>query len=395
MQTLELSFPTDADGFLSQECPSCEQRFKVIFGEGSEEPISYCPHCGHNGQNCWFTQAQVDYMQSVAANVALGPELKKFKRQLKGMSKGFLKTSMKSNLPKPPPAPMETDDRLDILHLPCCNETVKLTRHERHFCIICGTEIDMTISDAKKVFLSHKGDDKEEVIDFKKTLETLGYDPWLDEDAMPAGTSLERGLLQGMQDSCGVVFFITPSFKDEGFLETEVDYARQEKRRKGDKFAIVVLRLADADGNVGEIPELLTTYVWKEPKTLLEALREVVRALPVGPVGVDWREEITGVVTAPKMKSTTTELSEEAKAILKAAVADDGTIMRQRYLSSQAIQAGREVLIRDQDPRTVARWMGGLEDLQRRRYIKDRGHKGEVFEVTREGYEAADELSDA
>ena len=392
---MEISFPADANGFLSQECPSCEQRFKVIFGEGSEEPISYCPYCGHNGQNCWFTQAQVDYMQSVAANVALGPELEKFKRQLKGMSKGFLKTSMKSNFPKPPPAPMETDDRLDILHLPCCNETVKLTRHERHFCIICGTEINMTINDAKKVFLSHKGDDKEDVIDFKKTLEILGYDPWLDEDAMPAGTSLERGLLQGMQDSCGVVFFITPSFKDEGFLETEVDYARQEKRRKGDKFAIVVLRLADANGNVGEIPELLTTYVWKEPKTLLEALREVVRALPVGPVGVDWREEITGVVTAPKTKSTATELSEEAKAILKAAVADDGTIMCQRYLGGQAMQAGREVLIRDQDPRTVARWMGGLEDLQRRRYIKDRGHKGEVFEVTREGYEAADELPDA
>jgi hypothetical protein len=33
--------------------------------------------------------------------------------------------------------------------------------------------------------------------------------------------------------------------------------------------------------------------------------------------------------------------------------------------------------------------------LERRRYIKDLGYKGEVFEVTREGYEAADELSDA
>ena len=391
---MEISLPTDADGFLSQECPSCEQRFKVIFGAGSEEPISYCPYCGHNGQNCWFTQAQVDYMQSVAANVALAPELKKFERQLKGMSKGFLKASMKSNLPKPPPAPMETDDRLNILRLPCCNETVKVTRHERHFCIICGTEIDMTISDANKVFLSHKGIDKETVIDFKETLEILGYDPWLDEDAMPAGTSLARGLLQGMKDSCGVVFFVTPSFKDEGFLETEVNYAIQEKRKKGDKFAIVTLQFVDADGNTGDIPELLEPYVWKTPKTQLEALREIVRALPVAPTSVDWRDEIAGVVTAPKTKSTATELSEEAKAILKAAAADDGTIMRQRYLGGQAMQAGRETLIRDQDPRTVARWMGGLEDLQRRRYIKDRGHKGEMFEVTREGYEAADELPD-
>lgn len=392
---MEINFSTDADGFLSQECPSCEQRFKVIFGEGSEESISYCPCCGHSGQNCWFTQAQVDYMQSVAADVALAPELKKFERQLKGMSKGFLKASMNSNLPKPPPAPMETDDWLDILHFPCCDETVKVTRHERHFCIICGTEIDMTINDAKKVFLSHKGIDKELVIDFKKTLEILGYDPWLDDDAMPAGASVERELLQGMQDSCGVIFFITPSFKDEGFLKTEVDYAIREKRKKGDKFAIITLQFVDPDGNVGEIPELLETYVWKKPNTPLEALREIVRALPVGPISVDWREEIAGVVTVPRTKSTATELSEEAKTILKAAVAGGGIIMHRRYMGGQAIQAGRESMISDQDPRTIARWVGGLEDLQRRRYIKDPGHKGEMFEVTREGYDAADELPDA
>ena len=83
---MEVSFPTDADGFLSQECPSCELRFKVMFGEGSAEPISYCPYCGYNGQNCWHTQAQVDYMQAIAANVSLGPELKKkLERSLKGI----------------------------------------------------------------------------------------------------------------------------------------------------------------------------------------------------------------------------------------------------------------------------------------------------------------------
>ena len=90
---------------------------------------------------------------------------------------------------------------------------------------------------------------------------------WLDEDAMPAGTSLERGLLRGMQDSCGVVFFITPSFKDEGFLETEINDAIQEKRRKRNKFAIVTLQFVDGSGNAGDIPELLKSYVLKTPKT--------------------------------------------------------------------------------------------------------------------------------
>ena len=253
----------------------------------------------------------------------------------------------------------------------------------------------MTISDAKKVFLSHKGVDKEKVIDFKESLELLGYDPWLDEDAMPAGTTLERGLLQGMQDSCGVVFFITPSFKDEGYLETEVNYAIHEKRKKGDKFAIIALQFVDEDGNVGRIPELLKTYVWKKPKTSLEALREIVRALPVTPGIIDWRGEIKGVATAPRVKSRTTELSAEAIAILRAAVAGKGLIMHHRNMGSEAIQTNVKSMIPDQNPRTIAQWVGGLEDLQRRRYIKDLGHKGEVFELTREGYEAADQLSNS
>jgi hypothetical protein len=207
---------------------------------------------------------------------------------------------------------------------------------------------------------------------------------------MPAGTPLERGILQGMQDSCAVVFFITPSFKDEGYLETEVNYAIQEKRKKGDKFAIIALQFVDADGNMGEIPELLKTYVWKKPKSPLEALREIVRALPVTPGVVDWRDEITGVVTVPRTKSTSTELSDEAKAILKAAATGDGRIMHVKYMGGEEIRTGGRTMIPDQDSRTIARWVGGLEDLRRRRYIKDLGHKGEVFEVTREGYEAAD-----
>ena len=390
---MEVSFPTDVDGFLSHECPSCEQRFKVQFGKGSEEPISYCPYCGFNGQDCWYTQPQIEYIQVVAANVTLTPELKKLERQLKGISNGFLKVDMKSNLPKPPPPPMETDDPFDILHFPCCNETIKAARHEQHFCIICGTEIDMTISDSKKVFLSHKGIDKDFVLDYKETLKLLGYDPWLDEDAMPAGTSLERGLLQGMQDSCGVVFFITSSFKDEGYLEAEVNYAMQEKRKKGDKFAIIALQFVDAEGNVGIIPELLKTYVWKKPKTSLDAFQEIVRALPIVPGTVDWRNDITGIVTVSKTKSTSTQLSDEAKTILKAAVAGSGKISRSPYLNGEDIEVGGQSMIPDIDPRTIARWFGGLEDLRRRRFVKDLGHKGEVFEVTREGYEAADELS--
>lgn len=132
-----------------------------------------------------------------------------------------------------------------------------------------------------KIFLSHKGADKPLVRLYKQTLELLGFEVWLDEDAMPAGTALHRGILQGFKDSCAAIFFITPNYKDEEFLETEVNYAITEKMNKGDKFSIITLVFSDDKGKTGEVPELLKTYVWKQPTNDLEALQEIIKALPV------------------------------------------------------------------------------------------------------------------
>lgn len=390
--TIEVSFPTDSDGFLSQECPSCGQRFKVLFGQGSEEPISFCPYCCHNDQGCWSTQEQSAHLQAVALDIVVAPELKKIERELKRASDGTITVSIESDFPEISPPPMETDDPFDMLCFPCCNEIIKVNRQQNHFCIICGKEVDMTLSDSKRVFLSHKGANKEFVSDFKETLELLGYEPWLDDEAMPAGTRLERGLLQGMKDSCGVVFFITPEFKDEGYLAAEIDYAIAEERSKGDKFAIITLQFVGDGGRKAPIPDLLRPFIWKMPKTDLEALREIVRALPVVSGPVDWRDEITGVVTPPRLNSSYAELSDEAKEILREAVNADGGIMHIQGLGWETIRVNNRDLIPDGNPRTVAMWEGGLEDLQRRGYIKDQGHKRQSFEVTREGYRAADEL---
>jgi hypothetical protein len=396
---MNVSFPTDSDGYLSQECPSCEQQFKVCFGEGSEEPISFCPYCGHKGHDCWYTQEQAEHIQAVTFDVVLGPELKKLEQTIKQASSGFLKINMKAELPQTGASPMETDDALLLIRFPCCNETIKVVQHDKHFCIICGKEIEMASTDAKKVFLSHKGVDKGKVRDFKETLQLLGYSPWLDDDAMPAGVTAYRAILQGMKESCAVVFFITPSFKDDGYLANEIDYAIEEKRVKKDRFAIIALQFADNEGNTGTIPDLLVPYARKIPKTDNEALREIVRALPVKLGPVDWREGIEGVAQLPKIKSVSEELSEEAKAILLAAAQPktDGQIYISskggyKSIASKEIIVNNKQLIPSDDPRAVAQWIGGVEELQRRRYIIDTGHEGQLFRVTKEGYYAADSL---
>jgi len=111
-----------------------------------------------------------------------------------------------------------------------------------------------------KIFLSHKGADKPRIRNYHDTLKLLGFDSWLDEDAMTAGTNLQRGILQGMADSCAAVFFVTPNYVDDNFLATEIDYAIEEKRKKGDLFAIITLVL-ESEKRKGAVPELLRRYV--------------------------------------------------------------------------------------------------------------------------------------
>ena len=139
-----------------------------------------------------------------------------------------------------------------------------------------------------RIFLSHKSKDKPLVHRYYQALTELGFTPWLDEPDMPAGTNLERGILQGFEESCAAVFFITENFKDENYLATEVDYAIMQKRKKGKKFAIITLHYANAAG----VPGLLTPFKWVTVSNDLEGFRELIRALPIQPGPIRWKAAV-------------------------------------------------------------------------------------------------------
>jgi hypothetical protein len=89
----------------------------------------------------------------------------------------------------------------------------------------------------------------------------LGFEPWLDQEALVSGDHLDKALLQKIQESCGSVFFITPDFSDEAALATEINFAIAEKRKKKDRFAIITLVCSEKGDNKGIVPELLKQYV--------------------------------------------------------------------------------------------------------------------------------------
>lgn len=131
-----------------------------------------------------------------------------------------------------------------------------------------------------RIFLSHKGINKDIVRQYRDVLSAAGLHPWMDESDLPAGNALVRALSEGMADSCAAVFFVTPEYQDTGYLRSEIDDALAQKVARGDGFALITLAIADERGKRGKVPEPLTKYIWKEPKTHLEGVRFILDALP-------------------------------------------------------------------------------------------------------------------
>ena len=148
---------------------------------------------------------------------------------------------------------------------------------------------DYHLDHSTKIFLSHKGADKPLASRFFATLKQFGLDPWIDDAAMAAGTELHRGIKRGFKESCAAVFFITPNFRDETYLGHEVNYAIEEKTSKGGRFAVITLVFKNEKGERGIVPDLLRSYVWKEPADELAALNEIVKAIPIVVGPPSWR----------------------------------------------------------------------------------------------------------
>ena len=144
--SIPVLFHTDEDGFVSQGCPACGRRFMVKFeegaGDGSDEPISYCPYCRHNEYDCWWTEEQFEHIHSAVVAEVAAPELRKLERQMESVNRssgGLLSMSIQSDIPEqptdPPPEPLSD---LRIKRFRCCREEVKVEKDRFHYCIICG-----------------------------------------------------------------------------------------------------------------------------------------------------------------------------------------------------------------------------------------------------------------
>jgi hypothetical protein len=140
----------------------------------------------------------------------------------------------------------------------------------------------------RRIFLSHAGANKGMVRRHRQLLETLRYEPWMDERDMKAGATLLRAILDGLQNSCAAVFFITDEFKDERWIAQEIDYAI-DRKINDDSFSIITLVFRSDGKEPPRVPDLLRRYVWKDVYDEIEGMKEIIEALPLAPTIPIWR----------------------------------------------------------------------------------------------------------
>ncbi len=74
---LSINIPLDENGMLGRECLECEQYFKLKPGSGIETELCHCPYCNYHGKSDTFwTQAQLEYVRSIAFQQAFNKIIK-------------------------------------------------------------------------------------------------------------------------------------------------------------------------------------------------------------------------------------------------------------------------------------------------------------------------------
>jgi hypothetical protein len=99
--------------------------------------------------------------------------------------------------------------------------------------------------------------------------------------------------------------------------------------------------------------------------------------------------ESGGASITPQPVVQAVSLSKEAKTLLRGAAADpSGLVLFERYGASVDLHTNGESLFTDKaDHQALATWEAALEELVKAGLFVNRGDRGEIYEITKKGYD--------
>ncbi|EHI96902.1 hypothetical protein CDLVIII_0163 [Clostridium sp. DL-VIII] len=144
---MEISIPTDNDGFALLKCPFCGEFFKLRPNEMETEDVIeiWCPCCGLKGEN-YLTDDVIELALKMGKNVAMDmifDELKKWERNFKGSSISFKADKKPSREPENPI--VAGIEALEVEKYRCCKKEAKikpLIKMCGSCCPYCGVRYD-------------------------------------------------------------------------------------------------------------------------------------------------------------------------------------------------------------------------------------------------------------
>ncbi len=86
------------------------------------------------------------------------------------------------------------------------------------------------------------------------------------------------------------------------------------------------------------------------------------------------------------------QLTGEARQLLTSAAQRDGRIYYVRYMGGSDMQAGGKDFLNPYTPRNEAIWKGALYELVNNGLAEDLGYEGELFSLSRSGFDVADRI---
>jgi uncharacterized Zn-finger protein len=143
--TFKITLPSDNDGFVTLQCPFCEDRFKLTVRDFEREDIIeiFCPYCGlRHERSHFFTDEVIEQAHIIAANY-LKSQVNQWVKDLERSTKSNKYVKLKAGKP----LKMDSEkilfekEELETYTLTCCQITVK-TRPIHQvigiYCPCCG-----------------------------------------------------------------------------------------------------------------------------------------------------------------------------------------------------------------------------------------------------------------
>jgi hypothetical protein len=235
-----------------------------------------------------------------------------------------------------------------------------------------------------------------------------GVKPWISSQDIAKGKRWADELTAQMSRTNLSITLITPEnlrspwvYYEVGFIAAKLDEAR-----------VCPLLIGVESAQVRDTP--LGQYQWTEANRddVLKLIKDINGVLGdrshdvgllEGNFSTQWpslkRRIDKVIVESPRDQAEVIEteasveeqLSEEARRLLVAASKDDyGQILHTVSTGGASIQTNGENLIGESTARCHATWKSALDELLEAGLVREVGYKGEVFEVTRQGYDIAD-----